>query len=237
MKLLIIRPQPGNDASAARAKAAGFRVVQLPFFEVHPRPWAVTGSEQYDALLLTSSNAVRHSGAGLQQLRHLPVHAVGERTASEALSAGLNIASIGKTDAVEAVNAAFDAGHQSLLWLAGEGHRALQPPKGMRIDTVICYASEALPLPTDIKTQILAADAVALHSARAAQLFSATVKQLGIDPSTRTVAAFSPAIAEAAGPGWRAVIVAQMANDSALLSALLSLDKQGADITARKEMT
>jgi uroporphyrinogen-III synthase len=237
MKLLIIRPQPGNDASAARARAIGFEVVQLPFFEVRPRIWAVTAPEDYDALLLTSSNAVRHAGAGLQQLRHLPVHAVGERTASEALSKGLNIASIGKSDATEAVNAAVDAGHRRLLWLAGQDHRAIEPPEGAHIDTVICYASEALSLPADSKTQILAADAIALHSARAAKLFSATVKQLGIDPSTIIIAAFSPAIAEAAGAGWRAAIVADMANDSALLSALQSLGRQGPDKAARKEVT
>jgi uroporphyrinogen-III synthase len=223
MRLLIIRPQPGADASAARAKAAGFEPIIMPFFEIRPRNWIAPDTINYNALLLTSSNAVRHAGSRLAQFRHLPVHSVGQRTTDAAAVAGLTVTSTGTIDVHEAVEAAKRAGCKHLLWLAGEDHRSLSLPAGMTIDPVIVYASEQLPLPDGAKAQIMAADAVALHSPRAATLFAQTVADLGLDPKAISIAAFSPAIAESAGSGWRAVVVAQMANDGALLSALKSL--------------
>jgi uroporphyrinogen-III synthase len=226
MKLLIIRPEPGATASAARAEAAGFKAITLPFFGIRPRPWVAVGP--YDAIMLTSANAIRHANAGLDALRHLPVHAVGERTAAAARSAGLSIVSVGKSDAMESVRSAAKAGHKRLLWLTGEDHRNIDPPDGISLDIRICYASEALSLPTDAKEQIIAADAIALHSPRAAKRFREAVTVFNVDPNTITIAAFSAAIAEAAGDHWRAVVIADMANDSALLSALKSLGTQSA---------
>jgi uroporphyrinogen-III synthase len=226
MRLLIIRPEPGASASAMRAADAGMEAIKLPFFEVHARDWSAPDTARYDALLLTSANAVRHAGDGLQAYQHLPVHAVGARTANVAKDAGLNIVSIGSTNADEAVTAANDAGHKRLLWLAGEDHRPIKPHTGLMIDIVICYASMACRLPDDAKAQIMAADAVALHSARAAQLFGETVAAFDLARSSMTIAAFSPAIAAAAGSGWRNIVIADMANDSALLSTLKSLDTQ-----------
>jgi uroporphyrinogen-III synthase len=225
VKLLIIRPQPGADASAARARAAGFEPIVIPFFEIRPRPWALADANRYDALLLTSSNAVRHAGAGLSTLLQLPVHVVGQRTAEIAQAAGLRIASIGTSDANEAVAAAMRAGHHNLLWLAGQDHRDFANTHGMTITPMICYASDAVALPDNARAQIVAADAVALHSARAALRFRRAVMDYGLDPAMITIAAFSAAIAEAAGDGWRAILVADMADDSSLLSALQSLGR------------
>ncbi|MFM2409898.1 MAG: hypothetical protein RL481_726, partial [Pseudomonadota bacterium] len=130
MKLLVIRPQPGAEASAARARAASFDPLVMPLFEVRACEWDVPDAKAYDALLLTSANAVRHGGAGLSALRALPVHTVGERTATAAKSAGLSIKSTGTTDAQAVLRAAAIAGDRRLLWLAGEDHRALLPLDG-----------------------------------------------------------------------------------------------------------
>ena len=46
--------------------------------------------------MLTSANAIRHGGAGLERLRSLPVHAVGEATAAAAREAGFAVAGIGE---------------------------------------------------------------------------------------------------------------------------------------------
>jgi uroporphyrinogen-III synthase len=220
MKLLIIRPEPGASASAARAKAAGFEPLLLPFFEVRARAWQVDDAAKYDALLLTSANAVRHAGARLDGLARLPVYCVGERTADAARGANLAIAYVGGTDAAEAVHAATVAGHDRLLWLAGEDHRPLAAQQTAQIDTVIVYASEALPLSETAAATIKTADAVALHSARAAEAFAAAIDLFGLDRSHFIIAAFSSATANAAGEGWRAAVIADQPQDSALLSAL-----------------
>lgn len=233
MKLLIIRPEPGASASALRAHEAGLVPILLPFFEVQAVEWECPDPADYDALLLTSANAVRFGGAGLESLRTLPVHAVGERTAEAARAARLDVTTVGTSDAAAAVKAASDMGHRRLLWIAGADHRPIKMPKNMpkalKVTTVISYASGAKALPADTGEIIGSVDAVALHSPRAAVEFKKAAADFGIDKASITLAAFSPAIAEAAGDGWHAIAVAERPADIALLSALAELGKQGVD--------
>ena len=44
--LLILRPEPGNGASAARARSLGLTPLQCPLFAIEPTPW----SAPYDAV-------------------------------------------------------------------------------------------------------------------------------------------------------------------------------------------
>jgi uroporphyrinogen-III synthase len=239
MKLLIIRPEPGASASAKRAREAGLEPILLPFFEVQAVARDLPDPADYHALLLTSANAVRFGGAGLESLRALPVHAVGERTAEAARAARLDVATVGTSDAAAAVKAASDMGHRRLLWLAGADHRPIKMPKNMpkalKVTTVIGYASGPKKLTTDAAAVIASADAVALHSPRAAQEFAKAVADFGLDRSSITLAAFSPAIAEAAGVGWRGVAIAERPADIALLSALADLGKPDVETDHRKE--
>jgi uroporphyrinogen-III synthase len=225
MKILIIRPEPGASASADRARAAGFEPVKLPFFEVTPRALQVPDSARYDAMLVTSANAIRHAGPGLQLLSALPVHAVGQHSADAARDAGLQVASIGASGVEDALAQAASAGHNNLLWLAGEEHKVPDPVAGVTLDTLICYASDPVALPDDAASIISSADIVALHSPRAAKLFAQTIDQLGIARSNFILGSFSSAIAEAAGGGWRDIAVAATPTDSALLSAITKLVK------------
>ncbi len=75
--LAVLRPEPGNAATAARIAAAGARTIRLPLFAVGPLAWTPPDPAVHDALLLTSANAVRQAGPGLAGYRTLPVHAVG----------------------------------------------------------------------------------------------------------------------------------------------------------------
>jgi uroporphyrinogen-III synthase len=241
MKLLIIRPEPGASISAERARESGLTPIVLPFFEVQAVAWQQPDPADYDALLLTSANAVRFGGAGLESLRALPVHAVGERTAEAARAARLNVATVGTSDATAAVKAASDMGHRRLLWLAGADHSTIKMPKNMpkalKVTTVIGYASGPKVLTAEVAAVIASADAVALHSPRAAQLFAKAVLDFGLDRAAITIAAFSPAIAEAAGAGWRGVAIAERPADIALLSALAELGKPSLETNDPKEET
>lgn len=228
MRLLIIRPQPGNDASARRAQEAGFEPVQLPLFRVEPVNWSVADPAHYDALLITSANAIRQGGDALSTLLSLPVHAVGAHSAGIAAKAGFTIASTSASGASEAVAAAGAAGHTNLLWLAGEDRSALEPICHVRVAPVTVYRSVALQPDSDTRDTVAGCDAVALHSIRAAQHFASSLESWGLERAGFAIAAFSPAIAEAAGKGWRAVAVAASPNDDALLSALSALGKQPA---------
>lgn len=226
MKILIIRPQPGNDASAKRAREAGFEPLQLPFFEVRPHGWEAPDAAHFDALLITSANAVRHAGAGLAVYAHLPVHAVGRNSADAAKDAGLTLASAGTKGVDEVLQAAQATGHQRLLWLAGEDRTAFTPPDDVSIDLRIVYTAEAVELTSEARAIIASADIVALHSARAARIFAEFVDTRDLPRADIRLAAFSQAIAEAAGKGWQAIAVAARPEDEALLSAARALGKQ-----------
>ena len=93
--ILVLRPEPGAGETARRARERGLEAIAVPLFTVGPMSWELPDPAQFDALLLTSANAVRHGGEQLGNLRGLPVHAVGEATAAAARNAGFGIASSG----------------------------------------------------------------------------------------------------------------------------------------------
>lgn len=223
MKILIIRPQPGNDASAARAREAGFTAIQLPLFEVRARNWDAPDPAHFDALLITSANAVRHAGPQLNIFLALPVHAVGSNSARVAAAAGLKIATIGTAGVASALENARVAGHRRLLWLTAEDQMASEAPADMQVDPRIVYASEPASLDDNADEKLREADIVALHSARAARQFADWVGQVGLDRNRFYLAAFSHAIAKAAGEGWRGIAIADRPEDQALLSAVHAL--------------
>ena len=90
----------------------------MPLFQIEPITWRAPDAGQFDALLLTSANAVRVGGPGLAALRDLPVHAVGEATAAAAREAGFDVATVGYAG-VERLVGALDP-KLRLLHLAGE---------------------------------------------------------------------------------------------------------------------
>ena len=81
--LIVIRPQPGCDASVAAARAFGLVAQGHPLFEVRPLEWDAPDPASFDALLIGSANALRHGGAALAQYRGRPAYVVGETTAAD----------------------------------------------------------------------------------------------------------------------------------------------------------
>ncbi len=213
--LLILRPQPGNDATAARARTLGLAVVQYPVFEVAPVTWTAPDPRRFDALLLTSANAIRHGGPQLTSLHSLGVFAVGEATAEAARAAGFRVAVVG-TDGVDALLANIPLSTR-LLHLAGaDRHHANSPHV---IDPLTVYESKAIP-DLDLPTS----PAVAMvHSPRAGACLAMSST---MSPTVRrhiTIAAISAPAATASGEGWRAVAIAPLPDDAALLALAAGL--------------
>ena len=211
-KLLLLRPEAGLSASAERAKALGLEVIACPLFEIEAVGWDVPGSANFDALLLTSANAVRHAGEGLERLRSLPVHAVGEATASAASAAGLRVVNIGWAGAAELLATLPPSAR--LLHLAGE-HRS-RPDSSHRIDTRVVYRSAAIDEPALPSLEGLVA---AVHSPRA----GARLAELSRTRHRTMIAAISPSAAEACGAGWERVESAVRLDDESLLAVAAML--------------
>ena len=220
MRLLVIRPQPGADATAQRIRLAGHEAVVMPLFAVQPVEWDYPSPDQYDALLLTSGNAVRAAGQGLEGLRSLPVLAVGTATARAASEFDLAITATGNSGVDDLLRTARQLGYRRLLWLAGEDRTAVSVPEEISLDTRIVYRSAALPAPDCFSDNVQSAEVVMLHSPRAAEYFGRLCDGQSLDRATLSLAALSPNIAEGAGSGWKAIIIAPEPNDASLLSQL-----------------
>ena len=217
-RLIILRPELGASASVERARQMGLEAVAVPLFEVEPVAWDPPDARSFDAVLLTSANAARCGGAGLQGLRGLPVHAVGQATAETAREAGFGIATVGTAGATTLLRSI--APGQRLLHLTGD-HRSEVDDAGHEIRRIVVYRSRALERAVGLEQAQRAV--VALHSPRAGARFAELADAIGLDRSTIKLVAISEAAAEAAGDGWEAVAVADKPDDSSLLALALKL--------------
>lgn len=210
--VLVLRPEPGCAATVAAARELGLEARSAPLSAIEAREWAVPEAT-YDALLVGSANVFRHGGAQLAQVRHLPVHVVGEATAEAARAAGFTVARTG-TGGLQRVLDEVPAGTR-LLRLSGEERIELTPPAGVTVDEVVVYAS----VPRLLDPAALTGNPlILLHSAEAARHFAGECNRLGIDRGTLSLATIGPRVTAAAGTGWHAVETAAEPSDAALLA-------------------
>jgi uroporphyrinogen-III synthase len=218
--LAVLRPEPGATATVERVLAAGHQPLRLPLFHVEQRAWAPVAAKEHDALVLTSANAVRHAGPQLAALAALPVWAVGDATAAAATAAGLTVLATGTAGAAALLDRAWAAGIRDALWLGGESLRLDSHPAVTRM--VAVYAST--PTAPDAQAiRHLPGSVVLVHSPRAARALRRLLGAHGIAPSALRLAAISHAAAEAAGPGWDAVVIAADPTDPVLVAAAIRL--------------
>jgi uroporphyrinogen-III synthase len=207
-RVLVLRPEPGASETAARARQLGLDPVVAPLFAVQPVPWKTPEASQFDAVLLTSANALRHGGDGLKELRALPAYAVGPATAEAARDAGFDIAATGDAGVARLLGS-IDSDLR-LVHLCGEDRTDVADARQQVTPTVV-YRSRPLQSP-DVAAF---ADSVALiHSPRAGRRFAELVERR----ETVAVAAISAEAAEAVGQGWLCVEAADEPTDAALLA-------------------
>jgi len=216
----VLRPEPGNAATAAAIEALGLTAIRLPLFEVHAIDWTPPDVTRFDALLLTSANAPRHAGPRLAALRGLPVHAVGDATAAAARDAGLEVVAVGDRDGAALVAAAAASGVRRGLLLGGRDRALASHP--IIAEAIAVYASDPVAVPVEALDQ-LAGSVVLLHSARAARRVADLIDRAGIDRRTVRLAAISAAAADAAGGDWEHIAAAATPDDAALTALACAL--------------
>ena len=209
---VVLRPAPGDAATIARLTALGLTAIRQPLFAVRAVAWTPPDAGGFDALMLTSANAVRHAGPGLAALRAVPVVAVGRATADAAATAGLTVALTGCSDAAALAASARARDLARLLHLAGRDHVAIPG-----VTTVSVYASDLLPVAAGA-ARSWEGQVALLHSGRAARRFAALVDRDSADRGRIVLAAISPAVRDAAGRGWAAAFVADRPTDTALVT-------------------
>ena len=215
--VIVIRPQPGCDATVAAARAMGLDARAFPLFAVRALPWSAPDPQSYDALLIGSANAFRHGGENLAACRGKPVYAVGQTTADAARAAGFEVAAVGR-GGLQMLFAQLRPEHRRLLRLSAELRVDLAPPPGVTIVERRVYASEPQPPPPELGDLLAASATVLLHSGEAARHFAGLCGRLGIDRSRIALAAIGQRVAAAAGEGWRDAAFAATPDDAALLA-------------------
>lgn len=217
LPLLILRPLVGALQTERRAKGLGLQAVVDPLFTVEPIAWSGLAAQDFDALLLTSANAVTYGGDQLDAYKSLPVLAVGQATARSAENAGFYIAETGDSSGQRLLNQLAANRYRRILWLAGEQHSLLDPGE-RQLHIVPVYWSRPIALGAKAVACLEAETVILVHSARAAKHLVAELDRLQIKQDRHHAVVFSAKVAAAAGEGWKSVHVADRPDDESLLS-------------------
>jgi len=199
MAVLVTRPHPDDEATAAALRARGFEVLRAPMLRFEPVPFHDDADARYGAIIVTSANALRAISSHLadSRLLKLPLFAVGQHTAAVAREAGF----------AEVITAGGDAGAlrdlvlgavkskqlkkaSTLLYLAGADlARDLAGELGEKGFTVVTHTTyrmiPASSLPREICDAFVAnqIEAVLHYSRRSARAFLEAARSGGVEIS------------------------------------------------------
>lgn len=191
MRLLVTRPEPEAQRTAAALRARGHDVVLMPMLRIAAITDAELGEGPWAAVLMTSANAARAIAAHprLSDVHALPAFVVGEQTREAAGTAGFRDVSSadGDASALARLVIARVAREGSLLYLAGETRgsdlEAALQSHGFTLRTVVVYRAVAATTLSPAVTTALAAGALdgILHfSKRSAEALVAAARAAGV---------------------------------------------------------
>ena len=151
MRLLLTRPDPDAQRTAAALRAQGHDVVTAPLLRIEPAADAKIGEGPWAAILITSANAahVISAHARISHLRALPVFAVGRRSAQAMGAAGFADVTSADGDASDLARlvAARLQPAAPLLYLAGEDRSGDLAgdlrARGFAVETTMIYRAVA----------------------------------------------------------------------------------------------
>jgi len=203
MAILVTRPHPDNEATAACLRARGHDVLVAPVLKFEPVAFRDEAEADYAGIIVTSANAVRAAAPQLGELRlqKLPLFAVGEHTAEAARDAGFAEVIVAGGDAAALRDKVLQSARDkvlkkksTLLYLAGADlSRDLAGElgaAGFYVVTQIVYRMMAVnSLPRDVCDGFAARgiEAVLHYSRRSAQAFLEAARGEGVEISALSI--------------------------------------------------
>ena len=230
MRILVTRPLPDAERTAARLRALGHEPVVAPVLAIEPSGDPAPAGP-FDALLVTSVNAVPAlAGSGLAG----PVFAVGPRTGAALREAGLPAVRVA-ADALGLaglVRTELAAGAR-LLHVAGRDRKP-EPARslaeaGFALTTWVAYAAVAAPALPEAAARALAAgdlDAALHYSRRSAEILLHRAGAAGLETALAALAHVcisDDAAVPLRAAGARTVVAAAQPDEDGLLTALARL--------------
>ena len=235
MRLLVTRPEPDGERTAAVLRTRGHDVLLAPLLRVEAVADADLGDGPWTGVVITSANAARAivSHPRRAELARLPLFAVGRRSAAAARAAGVADVTSADGDARDLVRllAARGAG-APLLHLAGEDRAvdlaAELAAHNVPVNTVVVYRTvKAESFPPQLQRAFSAGlvDGVLHFSRRSAEAYLACAKAGGV--LERALAplhyCLSPQVAEPlAAAGAAPLRVAPRPDEAALIDLVPS---------------
>ena len=239
MAVLVTRPHPDDETTAASLRARGFDVLRAPMLRFEPVAVHEDMNARYSAVIVTSANALRGIEPHLKGHRmvELPLFAVGDHTAAAARRAGFTHVVSANGDAAnlrDLVLASLKAKElkkaSTLLYLAGaEIARDLASEleeSGFRVVTQTTYrmiAVKSLPRETCDAFAANQVEAVLHYSQRSARAFLDAARAAGVEISALAIpqCCISAAVASVVrDAGATQVVVAATPDENALFEAL-----------------
>ncbi|MEA2944641.1 MAG: uroporphyrinogen-III synthase [Bradyrhizobium sp.] len=239
MAILVTRPHPDNEITAAALRAKGFGVLLAPMLRFEPVAFHDDADARYGAVIVSSANALRAIEADLagSRLLTLPLFAVGERSAEAARHAGFRDVAVAEGNAaalrdliVASVRGKTLKKASTLLYLAGADLAGdLAGELGERGFSVVTHTTYRM-IPVQSLPQeavdAFAADrihAVLHYSRRSARAFVDAVRAAGVEISALAIpqCCISDAVASIIRDvGATQVLVARSPDESGLFEAL-----------------
>ena len=203
MAVLVTRPQPDDEATAASLRARGFEVLKAPMLRFEPVAFQDDAEMRYGAVIVSSANALRGVESQLagKPLLKLPLFAVGERTAAAARGIGFENVMTANGDAtrlrdlvLKSVKAKALKKTSPLLYLAGADlAQDLSGELGERGFTVVTQTTYRMVPVANLPDQVRDAfaangiEAVLHYSRRSARAFLEAARSAGVEISALSV--------------------------------------------------
>jgi uroporphyrinogen-III synthase len=239
MAVLVTRPHPDDETTAAALRAKGFEVLRAPMLRLEPAAFHDDMNARYSAVVATSANALRAIEPHLKghRLLELPLFAVGEHTATAARHAGFThvISANGEAASLRdcvlaSAKAKQLAKASTLLYLAGADlSRDLAGELGecgFRVVTQTTYKMvpvASLPRETCEAFAANQVEAVLHYSQRSARAFLDAARGAGVEISALAIpqCCISDNVASVVrDAGATQVLVAASPDENALFEAL-----------------
>ncbi|MCA1364117.1 uroporphyrinogen-III synthase [Bradyrhizobium sp. IC3069] len=203
MSILVTRPHPDNAATADNLRTRGHAVLLAPALKLEPVAFQGESEVSYDAVLVTSANAIRAIAPQLPDLGLLvlPLFAVGEHTAAAAREAGFAEVIVAGGDAASLRDKVMQSAcdkvlkkNSTLLYLAGADlSRDLGGElgaEGFRVVTQTTYRMAPVKhLPREVCEGFAAhgIEAVLHYSRRSARAFLDAARDEGVEISALAI--------------------------------------------------
>lgn len=233
LRLLVTRPEPDAQRTAAALRTLGHDVLVMPMLRVETLADVNLGRGPWVGVVMTSANAARAIAAHQQfaTVRALPAFVVGERTREVAQAAGFTdvISADGDTPALGQLVAARVSPSGPLLYLAGEQRTGdleqMLQARGFGLHIAVIYRAMAVSeLSRAAKTALAAGelDGILHFSKRSAEALVSSAKAAGILIQVMALRHYclSPQVAAALAGHAADVVAAPHPSEQALLDLI-----------------